>query len=143
MSEVDDNVAGQEPGGGDLDGGDADSDDLDGDGLDGDDLDGDDVDGGDLDGGGADDEVDGNRVVGGISRTVLEYLARSIVDDADSVVVEMEQGRGNAVSLRLHVAPSDMGRVIGRRGRVAQAIRTVVRAAGAREGLDAEVDIVD
>ena len=88
------------------------------------------------------DEVDGNRIVGGVSRAVLEYVARSIVDDADSVVVDVEQGRGS-VTLRLHVAPADMGRVIGRRGRVAQAIRTVVRAAGASEGVNAEVDIVD
>jgi len=89
-----------------------------------------------------DGEVDGNRAAGAVAQTVLEYLAKSIVDDPDSVVVEVEQGRGG-LSLRLHVAPSDMGRVIGRRGRVAQAIRTVVRAAGAKEGVDAEVDIVD
>jgi len=101
------------------------------------DVDGDEVDE-DVDG----DEVDGNQAVGAISQAVLEYLAKSIVDDADSVVVEVEPGRGG-VSLRLHVAPADMGRVIGRRGRVAQAIRTVVRAAGAREGIEAEVDIVD
>ncbi len=85
---------------------------------------------------------DANRVVGAVPRTVLEYLARSIVEDPDSVVVEADEG-ARSVSLRLHVAPDDMGRVIGRRGRVAQAIRTVVRAAGAREGVDAQVDIVD
>jgi len=90
-----------------------------------------------------DDEVDdGNRVVGGLSRNVLTYLATSIVEDPDAVVVEPEERR-NSVTLRLHVAPSDMGRVIGRRGRVAQAIRSVVRAAGAKEGVDASVDIVD
>ena len=88
------------------------------------------------------DEPDGNRLVGALPRTVLEYLARSIVDDPDAVVVEVEEGRGS-LSLRLHVAPSDMGRVIGRRGRVAQAIRTVVRAAGAKEGVETDVDIVD
>jgi len=60
----------------------------------------------------------------------------------DAVVVETEERR-NSVTLRLHVGPSDMGRVIGRRGRVAQAIRSVVRAAGAREGVEATVDIVD
>jgi uncharacterized protein len=87
-------------------------------------------------------DVDGNQATGAVARAVLEYLARSIVDDPDAVVVEVEEGRGS-VSLRLHVAPDDMGRVIGRRGRVAQAIRTVVRAAGAREGLEADVDIVD
>jgi predicted RNA-binding protein YlqC (UPF0109 family) len=88
------------------------------------------------------DEIDGNRIEGGVSRAVLEYLARSIVDDAESVVVDVEERRGSMM-LRLHVAPADMGRVIGRRGRVAQAIRTVVRAAGASEGVNAEVDIVD
>ncbi len=88
------------------------------------------------------DEVDGNRAIGAVPQAVLEYLAKSIVDDAESVVVEVEQGR-SGLSLRLHVAPADMGRVIGRRGRVAQAIRTVVRAAGAKEGVEAEVDIVD
>ena len=90
-----------------------------------------------------DDEIDeGNRLVGSLSRTVLEYVAKAIVDDPDSVVVDVEEGR-NSISLRLNVSPDDMGRVIGRRGRTAQAIRTVVRAAAAREGLDAHVDIVD
>jgi predicted RNA-binding protein YlqC (UPF0109 family) len=90
-----------------------------------------------------DDDVDeGNVLVGGVSRTVLEYVAKAIVDDTDSVVVEVEEGR-NGVTLRLNVSPDDMGRVIGRRGRTAQAIRTVVRAAAAREGLDAHVDITD
>ncbi len=85
---------------------------------------------------------EGNRLEGGLSRSVLEYLAKAIVDDPESVVVETQEGRRN-LTLRLHVAPGDMGRVIGRRGRVAQAIRTVVRAAGASEGVNAEVDIVD
>ena len=44
---------------------------------------------------------------------------------------------------RIHVAPGDMGRMIGRRGRVAQAIRTVVRVAGSRDGVDTNVDFVD
>jgi len=89
-----------------------------------------------------DDADDANRVVGGLSRSVLTYLAKSIVEEPDAVVIETEERR-NSVILRLHVAPSDMGRVIGRRGRVAQAIRSVVRAAGAKEGVDATVDIVD
>jgi predicted RNA-binding protein YlqC (UPF0109 family) len=88
------------------------------------------------------DDDDGNRVVGGVPRAVLEYVAKAIVDDPDDVVVEIDEGRGS-VSLRLQVSPDDMGRVIGRRGRTAQAIRTVVRAAAASEGLDAHVDIVD
>ena len=89
-----------------------------------------------------DEEVEeGNRLEGSVPRTVLEYLAKAIVDDPDSVVVEVDESR-STVSLRLNVSPDDMGRVIGRRGRTAQAIRTVVRAAAAREGLDAHVDIV-
>ena len=89
-----------------------------------------------------DEGPDPNRIVGALPRNVLEYLARSIVDDPESVVVEAEDGRRGLI-LRLHVAPGDMGRIIGRRGRVAQAIRTVVRAAGAKEGVDTDVDIVD
>ena len=83
-----------------------------------------------------------NRVRGALPRAVLEYVATSIVDEPDGVVVEVEEGR-RGVTLSLHGTPDDMGKVIGRRGRVAQAIRTVVRAAGAREGVDASVDIVD
>lgn len=107
-----------------------------------DELDDDEVDDDEVDDDEADDELDGNRVVGAVPTTVLEYLAKSIVEDPEAVVVEADEARGR-ISLRLHVAPSDMGRVIGRRGRVAQAIRTVVRAAGAKEGIEADVDIVD
>jgi uncharacterized protein len=89
-----------------------------------------------------DDFDDANRIVGALPTNVLTYLAKSIVEDPEAVVVETEERR-SSVMLRLHVAPGDMGRVIGRRGRVAQAIRSVVRAAGAREGVDASVDIVD
>ena len=77
-----------------------------------------------------------------IAQAVLEHVAKSIVDDPESVVINVEDDR-RGVTLRLHVAPDDMGKVIGRRGRVAQAIRSVVRAAGAREGVEASVDIVD
>ena len=88
------------------------------------------------------DDDDVNRVVGATPSRVLDYLARSIVDDPDAVTVDVHERRGS-VALELNVAPGDMGRVIGRRGRVAQAIRTVVRAAGAVDGVDASVDIVD
>jgi uncharacterized protein len=94
-------------------------------------------------------ELDPNAVVaesadsaGGIAHDVLDYLARSIVDDPDGVEISSSQWR-QRVSLNLSVSPSDMGKVIGRRGRTAQAIRTVVRAAGARDGKDIHVDIVD
>lgn len=89
------------------------------------------------------DEHDGaNRAVGGMSKAVLEHVVLSLVDDPDSVVIDVSEGR-SGIKLSLHVAPSDMGRVIGKRGRVAQAMRTLVRAAAAREGTDAAVDIVD
>ena len=88
------------------------------------------------------DDDTGNRLVGAIPRNVVEYIARQIVDEPDAVVVEADEGHGR-IDLRLHVAPDDMGKIIGKRGRVAQAIRTMVRAAGAREGVEASVDIVD
>jgi uncharacterized protein len=90
------------------------------------------------------DEIDeSNRIHGAMAKAVLDYLARNIVDDPDSVVVEVEEGRRGDVRLSLHVSPDDMGKVIGRRGRTAQAIRAVVRAAGARESAEVVVDIVD
>lgn len=84
----------------------------------------------------------GNRITGAIPLAVLDFLARSIVDDPDAIDIEVDESRGR-VDLRLTVAPDDMGKIIGRRGRVAQAIRTLVRAAGAREGIEAGVEIVD
>jgi predicted RNA-binding protein YlqC (UPF0109 family) len=86
---------------------------------------------------------DFNRVNGAMARAVLDYLAKSIVDEPEGVVVDLDEGRRGDVRLSLHVAPGDMGKVIGRRGRVAQAIRTLVRAAGSREGVEVTVDIVD
>lgn len=79
---------------------------------------------------------------GGAAGAVLDFIARSIVDDPDSVRIETDRDR-RGVMLRLHVAPDDMGKVIGRRGRVAQAIRTLVRATAAKEGAEVNVDIVD
>jgi predicted RNA-binding protein YlqC (UPF0109 family) len=79
---------------------------------------------------------------GGTPLAVLEYLARSLSNDPDAVVIDTEERRGG-LRLSLHVAPDDMGRVIGRRGRTAQAIRTLVNVAGAKDGVQASVDIVD
>jgi hypothetical protein len=104
-------------------------------------------DGGDAEGF-EDDDADaeeGNRraaLDGGTPLAVLTYLARSLSNDPDSVVIETEERRGG-LRLSLHVAPDDMGRVIGRRGRTAQAIRTLVNVAGAKDGIQASVDIVD
>ncbi len=89
---------------------------------------------------------DGNEpdaaIAGGTPLAVLTYLARSLSNDPDAVVIETEERRGG-LRLSLHVAPDDMGRVIGRRGRTAQAIRTLVNVAGAKDGVQASVDIVD
>jgi uncharacterized protein len=79
---------------------------------------------------------------GGLSLAVLTYLARSLSNDPDAVVIDTDERRGG-LRLSLHVSPDDMGRVIGRRGRTAQAIRTVVNVAGAKDGVQASVDIVD
>ena len=73
---------------------------------------------------------------------VLTHVVRSIVDDADAVHVDAVEGR-NRLKLEVKVGPGDLGRVIGRRGRTAQSIRTVVRAAATRDGVEVDVDFVD
>lgn len=75
-------------------------------------------------------------------KEVLEYLARALVDEPDAVEVNEVEGSGS-VLLQLKVAPDDMGKVIGKRGRTVKAIRTVVRAAGSRQDLSTMVEIVE
>jgi predicted RNA-binding protein YlqC (UPF0109 family) len=75
-------------------------------------------------------------------KDLLEFLARELVDNPDAVkVTEVTDDRG--LLLQLSVDPDDMGKVIGRAGRTAKAIRTVVRAAAQRSGEGAIVDIED
>jgi predicted RNA-binding protein YlqC (UPF0109 family) len=62
---------------------------------------------------------------------LLEWVARRLVDEPDAVRVETEE-REDAVVFRLYVAPDDVGKVIGRQGRMARALRSIVRAGGAR-----------
>ena len=64
---------------------------------------------------------------------LLAYLARELVDDPDAVRVETEERDGTLV-LVLHVAADDVGKVIGRQGRIVRALRTLVRASAVREG---------
>jgi len=84
----------------------------------------------------------GNRDEAPLSTAVLTHIAMALADEPDEVSV-VPEARGRRVTLRLNVAQQDMGRVIGRRGRTAQAIRALVAAAGAKEGLTTSVDIVD
>ena len=74
-------------------------------------------------------------------KEVLEYIARNLVDDPDAVSVTETTGEGSVV-LRLSVATEDMGKVIGRQGRTARAIRDVMRAAGTKAGVATVVEIV-
>ncbi len=85
---------------------------------------------------------DVNEIAAPVATAVLTHVVRSIVDDPDAVRVEGIPGR-NRVKLEVKVGPGDLGRVIGRRGRTAQSIRTVVRAAATRDGVDVDVDFVD
>ena len=74
--------------------------------------------------------------------SVLDLLVTSLVDDPDAVRIDPIEQRGR-VRLEVRVGPDDMGRVIGKRGRVANAIRTVVRAAAVRDGVDVDVEFED
>ena len=73
---------------------------------------------------------------------LLDYLARRLVDDPNAVRVE-ELDEPDVLVLRLHVAEADVGKVIGRQGRIARALRTLVRASGAHEGRRVVLEIVD
>jgi len=73
-------------------------------------------------------------------RELVEFMARQLVDDPASVRVD-EQQQGERVVLRLHVADADMGRVIGRQGRIAQSMRTLLKIAAAQQRLYAVLEI--
>ncbi|MFP4200907.1 MAG: KH domain-containing protein [Clostridia bacterium] len=73
---------------------------------------------------------------------LIEYLARSLVDDPDSVEVKEVAGERSAV-LEISVAEDDIGKIIGRNGRIVGAIRTVAKAAAAKEGRRVEVEILE
>lgn len=74
-------------------------------------------------------------------KELLEYVARSLVDDPAQVSVK-ESRSGNMVIFELRVAPDDMGRVIGKNGRMANAIRSLLRVAAAKEGKRVQLDIL-
>ncbi len=73
---------------------------------------------------------------------VLEHMTRSLVDNPDDVNVEVAEG-DERLELNVSVADGDMGRVIGKRGRMANAIRVVTRAAAVRDGVEVDIEFVD
>jgi uncharacterized protein len=75
-------------------------------------------------------------------RKLVEYIAQSLVDDPAAVQVREVRNDRNALVLELHVAPDDYGKVIGRQGRVAKAMRALLRAGGTREGRHTALEIL-
>ena len=75
-------------------------------------------------------------------KELLLYIAKNLVENPDQVTVTEVQG-DDGLTLELRVAPEDMGKVIGRQGRIAKEIRTVVRSYAQRTGVKVSVDIVD
>ncbi len=77
-----------------------------------------------------------------VASSVLTHIVRSIVDTPDAVKIESIVDEGKII-LEVRVADGDLGRVIGRRGRTAQSIRAVVRAAASRDNAEVDVDFLD
>lgn len=75
-------------------------------------------------------------------KELLETLAQAIVDKPDEVQVGVVEGERSQI-LQLHVAPDDIGKVIGKKGRIATALRTIVKAAATKEGKNVIVEIID
>jgi len=86
--------------------------------------------------------AEGNRVVGARARAAVEHIAKHLVDDPDGIFVDANE-RGENVTLLVHASPGDLGRIIGKRGRVIQSVRKVARAAGATEGVRVSVDVAE
>ena len=74
-------------------------------------------------------------------KELVEVIAKSLVDSPDDVLVTQEENE-DEILLQLRVAQDDMGKVIGKQGRIAKALRTVVKAAGAKDNLNMTVDIL-
>ena len=75
-------------------------------------------------------------------KELLEYLAKALVDNPDDVEIEAIEGE-RSVILQLKVNPDDIGKVIGKQGRIAQAMRTIVKASATKQGKNAIVEILD
>ena len=78
-----------------------------------------------------------------IAKKVVDYIVTQIVEDTSSVSIDIKQESEDSVVIEVRTAEQDMGRVIGKRGRVARAIRNVAQAAAEEEGLSASVEFID
>ena len=76
-------------------------------------------------------------------KELLLYMAKSLVDNPDSVRVDEIEGEGETTVLELRVAPEHMGKLIGRQGRIAREIRTIIKSVAQRTGKKVSVEIVD
>ena len=74
---------------------------------------------------------------------VRDFIAKNLVDHPDDVDITTTEEEDGTIVLELRVHPDDMGKVIGKRGRTAKAIRTMVKAAATREGVNASVEIIE
>ena len=73
---------------------------------------------------------------------LVEYLVVSLASDPDAISIEVTDGPDSSL-IEVHVAPEDVGRVIGRHGRVIKAVRTLARACGSRQDISVEVEVVE
>ena len=80
---------------------------------------------------------------GSIVKNVVEYIVTQIVEDTKSVKVDIADSDDENVTIEVRTSPDDMGRVIGKRGRVAREMRTVAQAAADEEGLQSSVEFID
>ena len=76
-------------------------------------------------------------------KELLLYMAKSLVDNPDRVEVKEIEGESGSLTLELHVAPEDMGKLIGRQGRIAREIRTIIKSVAQRTGQKVTVEIAD
>ena len=74
-------------------------------------------------------------------KELVEVIAKALVENPDEVVVTQKE-EGKNIPVELHVAPSDMGKVIGKQGRIAKAIRSVVKAASSKDNKRVDVEII-
>ncbi len=74
-------------------------------------------------------------------KELVEVIAKALVDNPDEVVVTQKE-EGKNITVELHVASSDMGKVIGKQGRIAKAIRSVVKAASSKDNKKVDVEII-